>query len=98
MTAARPAARPHGPVLTPQVVLHDRANLVVLPVMGCMVLAGLMGYIDTMLVRLCRMLRHSVHCPSLCNLWIFPGPSSASQLQTSAWSAGHQGLCRLHRG
>jgi hypothetical protein len=47
------AKQEHGPapVLTPQVILHDRANLVALPTIGCMVLAGLLGYMDTLLVR-----------------------------------------------
>ena len=59
--AARPAARGGGTgggsakpspfALTPQVTLHDRANLVALPVVGGLVLVGLLGYCDTLLVR-----------------------------------------------
>lgn len=36
--------------LSPPVIAHDRANLVALPVIGCLVLAGLAGLIDTLLV------------------------------------------------
>lgn len=54
MVAVRQPAAGAAPAppakLTPQVVLHDRANLVALPTIGCMVLAGLLGYIDTLLV------------------------------------------------
>lgn len=41
---------PPRPVLSPPVILHDRANLVALPAIGTLVLAGLLGYIDTHLV------------------------------------------------
>ena len=41
---------PPRPALAPSVVLHDRANLVALPLIGTLVLAGLLGFIDTMLV------------------------------------------------
>lgn len=53
MVAARhaPTGATGSPiVLSPQVTLHDRANLLALPVVGSLVLAGLFGYIDTMLV------------------------------------------------
>ena len=48
MVVARPAP---PPALSPPVVLHDRANLVALPIISCMVVAGLLDYIDTLLVR-----------------------------------------------
>jgi hypothetical protein len=38
-------------VLSPEVVLHDRCNLVALPIVGGLVLAGLLGAVDTLLVR-----------------------------------------------
>jgi hypothetical protein len=41
---------PPRPALAPSVVLHDRANLVALPLIGTLVVAGLLGHIDTMLV------------------------------------------------
>ena len=44
-------AKPPAFALTPQVTLHDRANLVALPIVGGLVLAGLLGYCDTLLVR-----------------------------------------------
>lgn len=38
-------------VLSPQCTLHDRANLLCLPLIGSLVVAGLLGAVDTMLVR-----------------------------------------------
>lgn len=46
--AGRAASAPLA--LSPPVILHDRANLIALPIIGTLVLAGLFGYIDTMLV------------------------------------------------
>lgn len=64
MVAVRQPAAGAAPAppakLTPQVVLHDRANLVALPTIGCMVLAGLLGYIDTLLVRRWRAGGHRI--------------------------------------
>ena len=34
----------------PALQLHDKANLVALPLIGTLVVAGLLGYIDTMIV------------------------------------------------
>lgn len=42
--------KPPAIVLSPEVVLHDRCNLVALPIVGGLVLAGLLGAVDTLLV------------------------------------------------
>lgn len=42
--------KPPAISLSPEVVLHDRCNLVALPIVGGLVLAGLLGAVDTLLV------------------------------------------------
>ncbi|PRW45451.1 GTP-binding chloroplastic [Chlorella sorokiniana] len=48
--AGRLGSKPPPIVLSPEVVLHDRCNLVALPIVGGLVLAGLLGAVDTLLV------------------------------------------------
>ena len=42
--------KPPAISLSPEAVLHDRCNLVALPIVGGLVLAGLLGAVDTLLV------------------------------------------------
>lgn len=46
------SSKPPAISLSPEVVLHDRCNLVALPIVGGLVLAGLLGAVDTLLVSL----------------------------------------------
>lgn len=100
--------KPPAISLSPEVVLHDRCNLVALPIVGGLVLAGLLGAVDTLLVS-CRGQsarldggrrgrRVAVRCCLLCRCPALHTHNTAKSRHPALCLTGHQGLHPVHCG
>ena len=98
--------KPPAIVLSPEVVLHDRCNLVALPIVGGLVLAGLLGAVDTLLVCAAGLLRVGggwrvvacLACISGAGLASFSGRAVQNCAPVFLLLTGHQGLHPVHCG
>lgn len=97
--------KPPAIVLSPEVVLHDRCNLVALPIVGGLVLAGLLGAVDTLLVRSWTGAgwgRLAGCCMFGMHFWrrlaSFSGRAVQNRVLDFLLLTGHQGLHPVHSG